>query len=136
VVGGVSIVTGYYLKLAISGRIDIIYGIHDMNLHPVIIAIIVPTLANPEWIINMTDRPNPQTEYEYNHNLDMLESLLNSRIKSNNVIRLINVRTRIARNAIKAEENFISLVTSQTVLKLCNDRLERRVKRLTQVLKG
>ena len=84
----------------------------------------------------MTDRPNPQTEYDYNHNLDMLESLLNSKIQSNNVIRLINIRTRIAKNAIKAEQNFISLVTSQTIYKLCNDRLIRRQTRLDKILKG
>jgi hypothetical protein len=84
----------------------------------------------------MTDRPNPQTEYDYNHNLDMLESLLNSKIQSNNVIRLINIRIRIAKNAIKAEQNFISLVTSQTVYKLCNDRLIRRQTRLDKILKG
>jgi hypothetical protein len=82
----------------------------------------------------MTDRPNPQTEYDYNHNLDMLESLLNSKIQSNNVLRLIAIRTRIAKNAIRAEKNFISLVTSKTVYELCNVRLERRVKRLTQIL--
>ena len=84
----------------------------------------------------MTDRPNPQTEYDYNHNLDMLESLLNSKIQSNNVIRLINIRIRIAKNAIKAEKNFISLVTSKTVYELCNDRLIRRQTRLDKILKG
>jgi len=132
----VSIVTDHFPRLVIYGHIDITRGICDTNLHLVIIAIIALIHVNLEWIINMTDRPNPQTEYDYNHNLDMLESLLNSKIQSNNVIRLIAIRTRIAKNAIKAENNFISLVTSQTVYKLCNDRLIRRQTRLDKILKG
>ena len=131
-----SIVTDRFPKLAIYGHIDITHGIVDMNPHLAIIAIIALIHVNLEWIINMIDRPNPQTEYDYNHNLDMLESLLNSKIQSNNVLRLIAIRTRIAKNAIKAEKNFISLVTSKTVYELCNDRLIRRQTRLDKILKG
>lgn len=38
---------------------------------------------------------------EYKHNLDMLHSLINSKVCSTQVLRLIQIRTRIAEDDIK-----------------------------------
>jgi hypothetical protein len=46
------------------------------------------------------------TPEQYKHNLDMLHSLINSRICSTQTLRLIQIRTRIAQDDIKSMNNY------------------------------